>query len=81
MNISPSTKGESRSLLHLAKDWDFQIDLDQSFVWPIPNDVATDLRPDIVFVSKDMRIIIWGELTAPMERRISISATKKKTKI
>jgi hypothetical protein len=64
--------------LHLANDWDFQIDLDGSFKWPIPNVVATDLRPDIVFVSNNMRIIIWGELTAPMERRISISAIKKK---
>jgi hypothetical protein len=76
--ITPPTKGASRSLLHLANDWDFQIDLDGSFKWPIPNVVATDLRPDIVFVSNNMRIIIWGELTAPMERRISISAIIKK---
>ena len=71
---SPSVT--NRSLLHLANDWDLQIDLDGSFTWLI-KDWPSTLRPDVMIVSRSRKIVIWGELTAPMERRILLSALKK----
>ena len=66
----------SKSLLHLADDWQLTIDLDGSFCWPIAEH-AEIIRPDIMITSASRRIVIWGELTSPMERRMSISALIK----
>ena len=74
MTTAPNT---NRSLFDLANDWEFQIDLDGSFCWPI-KDLPEIVKPDIMFVSCSRKIVIWWELTAPMERRIEVSALKKK---
>ena len=74
-----SKKGTSNakgSLFDLANDWELQIDLDGSFCWPI-KDLPEIVKPDIMFVSNARKIVIWCELTSPMERRMWISATKK----
>jgi hypothetical protein len=67
----------NKPLLHLADDWELQVDLDGSFCWPI-KELPETARPDVMWVSVSRRIVIWGELTSPMERRIDISAIKKK---
>ena len=72
------TSSANPSLLNLANDWDFQIDLDGSFKWPLAKILTGDVRPDTMFVSHSKQIVIWGELTAPMERRMLESALKKK---
>ncbi len=66
----------TKSLLDSANDWEFHIDLDGSFTWPV-TDVPTLERPDTVFISRSQRVIIWAELTVPIERRISHSAIIK----
>ena len=71
---SPPT---NRSLLGLANDWVLQIDLDGSFTWPVVN-CPQVVKPDIMLVSNLQKIVIWGELTSPMERRMTESAVKKK---
>jgi hypothetical protein len=64
------------SLLDGANDWILIVDLDKTFVWPI-DEVLTDERPDVIIVSRSKKIIIWGELTSPSERRMKVSATIK----
>ena len=65
-----------KSILDGANDWVLIIDLDDCFVWPIPEHPILS-RPDVVIVSMSTHTIIWGEFTSPLERRILISAQIK----
>ena len=74
---SPKKKnktGNSSSLLDLANDWVLLIDIDKSLVFPTCTGVVTAQRPDIIIYSAIQKIIIWGELTVPNERRLAESA-------
>ncbi len=70
--------GSRRPLLDSASDWKVLVDFNNSLVFPVCTGIVTNLRPDIVIYSETLKIIIWGELTVPMERRIFESAIIKK---
>jgi hypothetical protein len=53
------------------------VDLNNSLVFPPCTGVISSLRPDVIVYSISTKTIVWGELTAPLERRIPISAAKK----
>ena len=59
----------SPSLLCCANDWEVQFDFDGNLVFPSVTGVTTALRPDIVIWSPSKKVIIWGELTCPLEER------------
>jgi hypothetical protein len=69
--------GRSTSLLSQANDWVLLMDLDSLLVFPPCTGVVTSARPDIVIYSPSRRIVIWIELTVPIERRFVESAAKK----
>ena len=69
-----------RSLLTKSKstDWNVNIDFNRSLTIPPCTGVDTLLRPDIVIYSAVDKIIIWGELTVPMEQNM-LDAYLRKT--
>ena len=71
---------ELRSLLTKSKstDWNVNIDFNRTLTIPPSTGVDTLLRPDIVFYSAVDKIIIWGELTVPMEQNM-LDAHLRKT--
>ena len=70
---------QQESILSSAKDWRMSVDLGEKL--KIPADVAvTDLRPDIVVVSKETRQMAVIELTVPTEERVEIAGELKRSK-
>ena len=67
----------SPSLLCCANDWEVQFDFDGNLVFPSVTGVTTALRPDIVIWSPSKKVIIWGELTCPLEERFLESQVSK----
>ena len=69
-----------RSLLTKSKstDWNVNIDFNRSLTIPPCVWVDTLLRPDVVLYSAVDKIIIWGELTVPMEQNM-LDAYLRKT--
>jgi len=64
------------SLLSGASDWVFLFDLGENLIFP--SQIAlTNLRPDGVFYSQQLKAVIMLELTVPIEDRISVSETIK----
>ncbi|XP_057305413.1 uncharacterized protein LOC130642344 [Hydractinia symbiolongicarpus] len=56
-------------ILHSASDWTVMCDLDTTLI--IPPDVAvTQLRPDIVLLSRMTKAVIVIELTCPCEENM-----------
>jgi hypothetical protein len=53
------------------------VDLDHLLVFPPCTGVVTTVRPDVVIYSVSRKIVIWIELTVPVERRFLESAVKK----
>ena len=73
-------KQHRRSLLTKSPvtDWDINIDFDRIPTIPAILGVDTLLRPDAVIFSMQHKIIIWGELTVPLERNM-LDAHLRKT--
>ena len=72
-------KGPVESYLSSAKDWKLSVDLKQRV--KIPNEICcTDLRPDIIIVSKGTKQMAITELTVPSEERIEVAGELKKQK-
>ena len=68
-----------RCFLDGAADWKLQVDLDGKL--KVPEEVAdTNLRPDMLLVSRSSRRMGVIELTVPSEERIEVSSELKKTK-
>ena len=70
---------ETDSYLSTANDWSFQVDLDKQL--KIPSYIATtNLRPDMIVISKRSKQLGVMELTVPSEERIEVSAEGKRLK-
>ena len=69
----------ARCFLDGAADWHLQVDLDGRL--KVPEEVAeTNLRPDMILVSRSSKRMGVIELTVPSEERIEVSTELKKTK-
>ena len=70
---------EHHTYLSSAKDWKITVDLDTSL--KIPRDICnTNLRPDLIMVSRKTKQIGILELTVPNEDRIEVSGELKRAK-
>ena len=66
------------TLLSMANDWQLCIDdVTGKVSFPAVLNLDTHQRPDITIVSLSQRIIIWAELTVPIEERVVQSQIKK----
>jgi len=66
------------SLLDLANDWVLLVDdVPVRIVFPLCTGVSTSERPDIIIYSKSAKIVIWGELTVPLEENIEAASIRK----
>jgi hypothetical protein len=69
------------SLLDLANDWILLMDdVPVRIVFPPCTGVSTSERPDIIIYSKSKKILIWGELTVPLEENITAASIRKHKK-
>ena len=72
-------RDEYHTYLSSAKDWKMTVDLETSL--KIPADIChTNLRPDLIMVSKNTKQIGIVELTVPNEDRIEVSGELKRSK-
>ena len=76
---SSNTKNQPhRCYLDGAADWQLQVDLDRRL--KVPEEVAeTNLRPDMILISRSSKRMGVIELTVPNEERIEVSSEMKKT--
>jgi hypothetical protein len=76
---APKALRSSTNVLDLANDWILLVDdVPSRTVFPPCTGVDTTMRPDIIIYSKSMKIIIWGELTVPLEENINAAAIRKR---
>ena len=73
------TKEEYDNYLSAAKDWKMTVDLDTSLKIPVEICI-TNLRPDLIVVSKETKQVGIVELTVPNEDRIEVSGEIKRLK-
>ena len=70
---------EYYNYLSAAKDWRLTVDLDKSL--KIPREIClTNLRPDLIIVSKKSKQLGIVELTVPNEDRVEVSGELKRLK-
>ena len=70
---------QKETILSSAKDWKMTVDLGEKL--KIPESIAiTDLRPDIIVVSKETKQVAIIELTVPTEERIEMAGELKQSK-
>ena len=73
------TEETKTRILDTANDWVLLVDdVPTRIVFPTCTGVDTTLRPDVIIYSKTMKIIIWGELTVPLEENMNAAATRKR---
>ena len=60
-----------------SDDWNVNIDFHGTLTIPLESKVDTILRPDVVFYSVKQKVILWGELTCPLERNIADAQIRK----
>ena len=61
-----------------ATDWQLQVDLDEKL--KVPEEVVeTNLRPDMILVSRNLKRMGVIELTVPSEDRKKVSNEKKRS--
>ena len=72
-------KPRYRNILDPARDWEMRIDLEKRVKIP-PEISVTNMRPDILIISKSSKQMIMVELTVPHEERIEVSGEIKRTK-
>ena len=73
------TPYQGESYLSEAKDWKMSVDLEGGLKIPVEV-CTTNLRPDIIIVSKSTKQMGIVELTVPIEERIEISGEIKRCK-
>ena len=74
-----NSQEENYNYLSAAKDWILTVDLDKNL--KIPSDIClTNLRPDIIMVSKQSKQLGIIELTVPSEDRVEVSGELKRLK-
>ena len=67
---------ENYNYLSAAKDWRLTVDIDTSL--KIPSEICqTNLRPDLIMVSKKTKQLGIVELTEPNEDRVEVSGELK----
>ena len=65
--------------LSTARDWKLEVDLDKQL--KVPGEICiTNLRPDMLLISKSTKQLGIIELTVPSEERVEISSELKKNK-
>ena len=65
--------------LSSSRDWRLEVDLDKQL--KVPGEIAvTNLRPDMLLISKSTKQLGIIELTVPSEQRVEISSELKKNK-
>ncbi|NQY51597.1 MAG: hypothetical protein HRT91_02760 [Piscirickettsiaceae bacterium] len=62
---------------HPSDDWNVNIDLQNNPTIPPETNIDTLLRPDIVFFSLFNKVLLWGELTCPLERNMVDARLRK----
>ncbi len=62
---------------HPSDDWNVVIDLHNNPTIPPDTKIDTPRRPDIVFFSIFLKVILWAELTCPSERNMTHARLKK----
>ena len=72
-------------MLSVAKDWRFHVDLPElvpeGTQFRVPNDIIlTALKPDLLIISRSMKIIILIELTCPNDANLESWRKKKRDK-
>ena len=73
------TNNKQNSYLDTAQDWKMSVDLEGRL--KIPSEITvTNLRPDMILISKDTKQLGIIELTVPIEDRIEISGEIKRNK-
>ena len=70
---------QKETFLSSAKDWKMTVDLGEKLKIP-ESIVITDLRPDLIVVSKETKQMAIIELTVPTEDRIEIAGELKQAK-
>ena len=74
------SKYKPRTLLEQANDWIVLIDgIPKRIAFPRCTGVDSNLRPDIMIYSKSRKVMIWAELTVPLEENV-VDAEIRKTK-
>jgi hypothetical protein len=69
------------SVLDLANDWILLVDdVPIRTIFPPCTGVDTLERPDIIIYSKSANIVIWGELTVPLEENMDAARIRKRKK-
>ena len=72
-------KPRYRNIRDPARDWVMSIDLEKRV--KIPSEISiTNMRPDVIIVSKSSKQMIMVELTVPHEERVEISGEAKRSK-
>lgn len=74
----PAPKKTKKSLLQAAQSWEMRVDLGRKLVFP--QVVQTQLRPDMVLWSEEVRKLILIELTVPWEDGCEEAYERKATK-
>ena len=67
------------SLLQEAQDWECLVNLERALQFPSDADL-TGLRPDVVILSRAVRIVIIGGLTVPWEDNVEEAHERKMEK-
>ena len=78
--VRSASQKDGGSLLDGAHDWKIQFDYENSNVIFPPVICPTSLRPDIVIWSCKSKVVIWAELTCPVEENISEAHNRKESK-
>ena len=69
------------TVLDLANDWILLVDdVPNRTVFPLCIGVDTNERPDCIIYSKSAKIVLWGELTVPLEENMNAAGTRKRRK-
>ncbi|XP_057310604.1 uncharacterized protein LOC130648569 [Hydractinia symbiolongicarpus] len=64
------TKSKVSGILHLAKDWKIVADTHSNYVFP-SHIAISELKPDLVLYSNDLKRVIIVELTCPCEENMN----------
>ena len=74
-----SKKYNKSGILHEAKDWVMEVDVDQQLRFPEAISISTQ-RPDIVIYSLKLRKVILIQLTCPAEENIEERHSEKESR-
>ncbi|XP_057290898.1 uncharacterized protein LOC130613593 [Hydractinia symbiolongicarpus] len=73
------TKSKVSGILHLTKDWKIVADTHSNYVFP-SHIAISELKPDLVLYSNDLKRVIIVELTCPCEENMNARHSTKVAK-